>query len=168
MTGTVTTVTSITSSSSVSESVPPPLPGDSTGASGASESAALTVPVLAIVTEPLASAPGRIAAARKIAAPSLEFDSVNEPVALASSSFGAPSPSGANARPSASRPSSALSTSAIERPESGGRWRGIRSRCRCAPDSVTVVGHTEMPVAWLGRLPSLAARSSGSCPSGSR
>ena len=103
MTGAVTAVTSITSSSSLSESLPPPLPGVSAGSSGASESAALTVPVLVIVTEPLASSPGRIASARKIAAFSLEFDNVSEPLALASCSFGAPSPGGAKARPSATR-----------------------------------------------------------------
>ena len=51
----------------------------SAGAAGASVSAPVTVPVFVIVTEPLASSPGRIAAARKIAAPSLEFDRLSAP-----------------------------------------------------------------------------------------
>ena len=64
----------------------------SDGVLGRSVSAALTVPVFVIVTEPLACSPGRIASAGKIAAPSLEFDSDSAPLALASRSFGAPSP----------------------------------------------------------------------------
>ena len=105
--------------------MPPPGPGVSAGAAGASVSAPVTVPVFVIVTEPLASSPGRIATARKMAAPSLEFDRLSAPEALASCSFGAPSPGGANASPSASRPSSAFRASASEPRESWGRRRDI-------------------------------------------